>query len=178
MWLRLALPLGVFLLLVGLLYAGLERDPSVVPSPLIGKPAPAFALPALHEPGRTVSSDDLAGRAYLLNVWASWCPPCRDEHPVINGLAESGAIPVYGLNYKDRREDALRWLRRYGDSYADILHDPEGRLGLDLGVYKVPETFIIGPDGVIRYKHIGPLTDETVQREILPLVARLKRESS
>lgn len=177
MWLRLLLPLFMFLVLAGLLYAGLGRDPTVVPSPLIGKPAPAFALPALHEPQRTVQSTDLKGRAYLLNVWASWCPPCREEHPFISDLAESGEIPVYGLNYKDHREDALRWLRRYGDSYEDILHDPRGRLGLDLGVYKVPETFIIGPEGVVRYKHIGPINEKTVQEEILPLVAKLEQES-
>ncbi len=166
------LPLIGFLLLAALLGAGIwlakVRDPNAIPSPLIGKSAPAFELPALHEPGRTVRSEELLGQPYLLNVFGSWCPGCRDEHPVVERLARSGALPVIGFNWKDEREDALRWLSRFGDPYALIVVDFEGRTAIDYGVYGAPESFLISADGVVLYKHIGPLTWADVEREILP----------
>lgn len=166
------LPLIVFLLLTALLGAGIwlatVRDPNAIPSPLVGKPAPAFELPSLHEPERRVRSEELLGRPYLLNVFGSWCPGCRDEHPVIERLARSGRVPVVGFNWKDEREDALRWLARFGDPYALIVVDFEGRTAIDYGVYGAPESFLIGADGSVLYKHIGPITWTDVEREILP----------
>jgi cytochrome c biogenesis protein CcmG, thiol:disulfide interchange protein DsbE len=168
------LPLAVFLALATLLGAGIwlaqVRDPNAIPSPLVGRVAPGFMLPALHEPERMVDSRDLKGQPYLLNVFGSWCPGCRDEHPVVERLARSGALPVVGFNWKDEREDALRWLARYGDPYAEIAVDYEGRTAIDYGVYGAPESFLIGADGTVLYKHIGPLTWDAVQREILPRI--------
>ena len=169
------LPLFAFLLLAALLAAGIwlaqVRDPNAIPSPLIGKPAPAFSLPSLHEPDRTVDSSELKGRAYLLNVFGSWCPGCREEHPVVERLARSGQLPVVGFNWKDERADALRWLAQFGDPYALIVVDFEGRTAIDYGVYGAPESFLIGADGNIHYKHIGPLTWADVEAEILPRLA-------
>lgn len=175
MILRLVLPLLVFVMIGGLLYAGLGRNPDIVPSPLIDKPAPQFSLPLLNKPEQRVSRTDLLGRPYLLNVWASWCYACRLEHDVITDIARSGRVAVYGLNYKDRREDAQRWLDQFGNPYAFSLYDLEGRTAMDFGVYKAPETFIIDADGTIRYKHIGPLSPEIVQRDILPLIEKLEK---
>ncbi len=166
------LPLIVFLLLAALLGAGIwlttVRDPNAIPSPLVGRQAPAFELPSLHEPGRMVRSEELLGQPYLLNVFGSWCPGCRDEHPVIERLARSGRVPVVGFNWKDEREDALRWLNQFGDPYALIVVDFEGRTAIDYGVYGAPESFLIGADGSVLYKHIGPITWADVEREILP----------
>lgn len=173
MILRLLLPLTVFALIGGLLFMGLGRDPDIVPSPLIGKPAPEFTLPTLDDPDARVSRSDLLGQPYLLNVWGSWCYACRLEHDVISQLAESGRVPVYGLNYKDQREDARRWLDQFGNPYRMSLYDPEGRVSMDFGVYGAPETYIIDAGGTIRYKHIGPLTEAIVNDEILPLVDEL-----
>lgn len=178
MILRLALPLAVFLLIGGLLFAGLGRDPDIVPSPLIGKPAPAFTLPTLEDPQARVSREDLLGRPFLLNVWASWCYACRLEHDVITRLAESGRVPVYGLNYKDRRQDAQRWLDQFGNPYAFSLYDIEGRVAMDYGVYGAPETYIVDAEGSIRYKHIGPLTEDIVRQRILPLIAQLEADGA
>jgi cytochrome c biogenesis protein CcmG/thiol:disulfide interchange protein DsbE len=172
---RFALPLGVFLLLVLLLAVGLTLNPREVPSPLIGKNAPAFELPRLHEPANRFSPSELRGQVWLLNVWASWCASCRDEHPLLVDLARSRVVPVYGLNYKDKREDALRWLVQFGDPYVLSVVDLDGRIGIDYGVYGVPETYVIDKAGVIRYKQIGPLTPERLQTRILPLVAKLQR---
>jgi cytochrome c biogenesis protein CcmG/thiol:disulfide interchange protein DsbE len=166
------LPLVVFLLLACLLGAGIwlaaVRDPNAIPSPLVGKPAPAFELPSLHEPSRMVRSEELLGQPYLLNVFGSWCPGCRDEHPVIERLARSGRLPVVGFNWKDEREDALRWLAQFGDPYALIVVDFEGRTAIDFGVYGAPESFLIGADGRVLYKHIGPITWADIEQEILP----------
>jgi cytochrome c biogenesis protein CcmG, thiol:disulfide interchange protein DsbE len=166
------LPLVVFLLLACLLGAGIwlaaVRDPNAIPSPLVGKPAPAFELPSLHEPSRTVRSEELLGQPYLLNVFGSWCPGCRDEHPVIERLARSGRLPVIGFNWKDERADALRWLAQFGDPYALIVVDFEGRTAIDFGVYGAPESFLIGADGRVLYKHIGPITWADIEQEILP----------
>ncbi len=175
MW-RYLLPLGLFVGLVVLLGVGLKLDPREVPSPLIDKPAPAFSLPRLHQPAQTVGPADFKGRVWLLNVWASWCVSCRAEHPVLNQLARTGAVPLLGLNYKDQREDALQWLRERGDPYTVNAFDADGRVGIDWGVYGVPETFLIDKRGMIRYKHTGPLTPKVVQDEILPLVRKLNGE--
>jgi cytochrome c biogenesis protein CcmG/thiol:disulfide interchange protein DsbE len=172
---RFAIPVAVFVALVGLLYVGLGLDPREVPSPLIGKAAPHFELPQLHEATKTFSERDMLGKVWVLNVWASWCVSCREEHPVLLDLAASGAVPVYGLNYKDKREDGLAWLKGMGDPYKTSIFDFEGRVGIDYGVYGVPETYLIDKQGVIRYKRIGPLTPEIVKNTLLPLVKELDR---
>jgi len=168
--------LGIFIALVMLLAAGLTLNPREVPSPLVGKAAPPFELPLLRDPDKTFTTKERLGSVWLLNVWASWCVSCRDEHPVLLELAKTGAVPVYGLNYKDRREDGLRWLAAYGDPYRLSVVDPEGRIGIDYGVYGVPETYVIDKRGVIRYKQIGPVTREVLAQKILPLVGQLSRE--
>ena len=169
---RLAWTLGGFVALIVLLAVGLRLNPREVPSPLIGKPAPAFELPLLAAPDKTFSQKDMLGRVWVLNVWASWCAPCLVEHPQITRLA-AGAVPVVGLNYKDAREDALPWLARNGNPFVASVHDGTGRIALDYGVYGVPETYVIDRKGVIRYKHIGPLTADVVQKEMAPLVRKL-----
>lgn len=166
-----------FVALVAVLGIGLTLNPREVPSPLVGKAAPDFTLPLLHEPGKMFSAKEMAGRVWLLNVWASWCPPCLEEHPVITELAKSGAAPIVGLNYKDARGDALAWLKRNGDPFLVSVHDPAGRIGLDYGVYGVPETYVIDKRGVIRHKHIGPLTPDAAAKKIRPLLAKLHAES-
>ena len=168
---KLAWTIMGFALLVALLAAGLKLNPREVPSPLIGKPAPPFELPLLAAPDKTFSQKEMLGSVWILNVWASWCPPCLVEHPVITGLAKT--IPVVGLNYKDAREDALPWLKRNGDPYQLSVFDAAGRIAIDYGVYGVPETYVIDRRGVIRYKHIGPVTPEVVQKKIEPLVKEL-----
>jgi cytochrome c biogenesis protein CcmG/thiol:disulfide interchange protein DsbE len=170
---RYLLPLLVFAVLVGFLAVGLKLDPREVPSPLIDKPAPAFNLPRLDAPEQTMALHDLKGKVWLLNVWASWCVACRIEHPVLVELAGSGTVPIYGLNYKDRREDALAWLAKHGDPYLVSLSDTKGLVGIDFGVYGVPETFVIDKNGTIRLKHIGPVTLEVLRDTILPLVKKL-----
>jgi cytochrome c biogenesis protein CcmG/thiol:disulfide interchange protein DsbE len=172
---RYLLPLGVFGLLVVLLGVGLSLNPREVPSPLIGKPAPAFQLPQLHDPAKTFSPKELQGKVWILNVWASWCAACRDEHPVLTALAQSGIAPVYGLNYKDKHDEAIEWLKRYGDPYQVSLIDADGRVGIDYGVYGVPETYVIDKRGVIRYKRIGAVTTDIVKQKIVPLIAELNR---
>ena len=173
---KLAWTIVAFALLVALLAAGLGLDPREVPSPLIGKPAPHFELPLLAAPDKTFSQKDLLGKVWILNVWASWCPPCLVEHPVVTALAKSQIAPVIGLNYKDAREDALPWLERNGDPFQFSVFDAAGRIGIDYGVYGVPETYVIDKRGVIRYKQIGPVTREIVAQKILPLVGQLGRE--
>lgn len=166
-------PLILFILLGLLLAYGLKLDPRKIPSPLIGKSLPAFSQPTVADPARRVGRDELRGRVYLLNVWASWCVACRQEHPFLNELARNKTIPIIGLNYKDKREDALGWLGSLGDPYELSLADPDGRLGIDLGVYGVPETFVIDKEGVIRYKHIGPITPEAWDQKMAPLIKEL-----
>lgn len=167
------LPLALFLVLVGFLAVGLRLDPREVPSPLVGKPAPAFQTAALARPEVTIRRDDLLGRVWLLNVWASWCGACRDEHPVLVDYARRGGVPIYGLNYKDKREDGMGWLQQFGNPYTDSLFDPDGRIGIDYGVYGVPETFVIDRAGIIRYKHIGPITPAVLRDKIEPLLRQL-----
>ena len=172
---RFAIPIAIFVALLLLLGIGLKLDPREVPSPLIGKPAPHFELPELHQAARTFSERDMLGKVWVLNVWASWCVSCREEHPVLLDLAASGEVPIYGLNYKDRREDGLAWLKGMGDPYKLSIFDFDGRVGIDYGVYGVPETYVIDKSGVIRYKRIGPLTPEIVKEKVLPLVRELGR---
>lgn len=174
---RFGLPLVAFALLVLLLGMGLGLNPREVPSPLIGKAAPAFTLPQLHDPQKTFSPEEMKGRVWILNVWASWCPACRDEHPQFVDLAKTGAVPLVGLNYKDRREDGIAWLKRFGDPYQLSVYDFDGRVGIDYGVYGVPETYVIDRQGVIRYKQIGPVTPEIMQEKILPLVKDLSGDA-
>lgn len=172
---RFLLPLGIFAALVVLLAAGLTLNPREVPSPLIGKPAPPFELPLLQQPGKSFAPREMQGKVWVLNVWASWCAACREEHPVLADFAKSGAAPLYGLNYKDKREEAIAWLGRYGDPYAASIVDVDGRVGIDYGVYGVPETYVIDKAGVIRYKRIGPVTPAILNEKIVPLVAELNK---
>ncbi|MFZ4652128.1 MAG: DsbE family thiol:disulfide interchange protein [Rubrivivax sp.] len=171
--LKFLLPLALFIVLAGFLFVGLGLNPREVPSPLIDKPAPAFALPRLDDPSRTVRREDLAGKVWVLNVWASWCAPCQQEHPLVVDFARRVPVPVVGLNYKDRPGDARTWLERLGNPYAFTLIDFDGKVGIDYGVYGVPETFVIDGRGVIRYKHIGPLTAQALRERIEPLVRQL-----
>lgn len=171
---RFLIPLAVFLVLAVFLAVGLSLKPGEVPSPLIDKPAPSFRLAQLRDSGKTLAVEQLRGQVWLLNVWASWCAPCLEEHPHLLELSRSGAVPIIGLNYKDGREAALKWLAKHGDPYSTIVVDPDGRAGIDYGVYGVPETFVIDRHGVIRYKQIGPVTSEVLQEKILPLVRSLQ----
>ena len=171
--LRFLIPLALFAVLAWFLYAGLSLNPREVPSPLIGKPAPAFALPRLDDPTQTVKREDLLGKVWVMNVWASWCAPCREEHPLVVAFARERKVPVIGLNYKDRPGDARVWLERLGNPYAATLIDFDGRVGIDWGVYGVPETFVIDTKGQVRYKHIGPLTERAVRERIEPLLKQL-----
>ena len=170
---KLAWTLGGFIALVVVLAVGLRLNPREVPSPLIGKPAPPFELPLLNEPDKRFSQKDMLGKVWIMNVWASWCPPCLVEHPVVTRIARSGLAPVVGLNYKDTRDEALPWLKRNGDPFHLIVFDASGRIGIDYGVYGVPETYVIDRKGIIRYKHIGPLTADVVQKKVEPLVKEL-----
>ena len=167
------LPLGIFIVIVGFLAVGLKLDPKHIPSPFIGKPAPDFTLPELHDPAKQVSVADLKGQVWLLNVWASWCVSCRAEHEVVKRMVADNDVPVYGLNYKDERADAIAWLNQLGNPYIASLADTSGDVGIDWGVYGVPETFVVDKAGIVRYKQVGPLTDEVVQETILPLLKEL-----
>ena len=172
---RLWLVVASFLVLVALLAIGLRLNPREVPSPLIGKPAPAFELPLLHQPDKRFSQKDMLGAVWVMNVWASWCPPCLVEHPVVSELAASGVAPIVGLNYKDKRDEALRWLVQFGDPYVLSVADADGRIGIDYGVYGVPETYVIDRKGIIRYKHIGPLTPQVAEKKLRPLIQELSK---
>lgn len=170
-------PLGVFLVLLVLLYAGLYRDPREVPSPLIGKPAPAFRLSLVDDPAGALDQQQLKGHVYLLNVWASWCVSCREEHPLLVEFAKQHPVAIYGLDYKDQRPAAMAWLARFGNPYKAAVFDPEGRTGIDYGVYAVPETFVVDKKGTIRFKQIGPFTPEILSNTLLPLLTQLEAES-
>ncbi len=169
---RFVIPLVVFGALVVFLAIGLTRDPREVPSPLVGKPAPAFSLSTLADPTRVLTPADLRGKVWLLNVWASWCVACRQEHPLLVEFARTHRVPIIGLDYKDKRDDALAWLMRFGNPYAASVVDADGRTGIEYGVYGVPETFLIDQEGIIRYKRIGPLTAEALRDEVMPLIRR------
>jgi cytochrome c biogenesis protein CcmG/thiol:disulfide interchange protein DsbE len=169
------LPLAVFLALAAFLLRGLWLNPREVPSPLIGKPAPLIEKARLDATTQTWSSRSLDGQVWILNVWASWCAPCRVEHPLFNELAGRKLVPIVGLNYKDAPDNARKWLADLGDPFSVTVIDYDGRLGIDYGVYGVPETFVIDKKGVIRYKHIGPVTPEAMRDKIVPLVQELGR---
>ena len=168
------LPFGIFAGLVVLLGIGLTLDPRKVPSPLIGKSMPSFELTRLHDAQRTVSDSDIRGQVSVLNVWGTWCAGCRAEHQALMRLARTGQAPIIGLNWKDDRQLAQQWLRDLGNPYAMTGFDEDGRVAIDWGVYGAPETFVVDADGVVRYKHIGALTDELVDNKILPLIKDLK----
>lgn len=169
-------PFVIFIVLAGFLLVGLGLKPREVPSPLINKPAPAFNLPQLHDPSKQFSNKEMLGQVWLLNVWASWCVSCRQEHPILMNLARQNIVPIYGLDYKDKPENGLGWLSNGGNPYVLSASDMEGRVGIDYGVYGVPETYVIDKQGVIRYKEIGPVTEENLKNKILPLVAELQKK--
>jgi cytochrome c biogenesis protein CcmG, thiol:disulfide interchange protein DsbE len=170
---RYLLPLLVFLVLVGFFAVGLNLNPREVPSPLIGKPVPAFSLPRLDDASKKFASQDMKGKVWIVNVWASWCAPCRQEHPLVNDMVKLGGVPVVGLNYKDKPENARAWLTELGNPFVATASDLEGLTGIEFGVYGVPETFVIDQAGVIRLKHIGPLTPEALKGKILPMLKTL-----
>lgn len=175
---RFIAPLVVFIVLVIFLGVGLKLDPREVPSPLIGKPVPAFSLPQLADPNKTFSQEDLKGKVSLFNVWASWCVSCRQEHPLLVSLSKENIVPIYGLNYKDNREDGLAWLSSLGNPYALSVQDADGKVGINFGVYGVPETFVIDKQGIIRHKHTGPITPDAWQKTLLPLIVQLQKEGA
>jgi cytochrome c biogenesis protein CcmG/thiol:disulfide interchange protein DsbE len=172
--LKLGLPIGIFLILVAFLFIGLGLNPREVPSPLIDKPAPEFTLPSVADPDQQVSLADLTQDVSLFNVWASWCVSCRQEHPLLVELSRQGVVPIYGLNYKDDRTDAVRWLDALGDPYRASAFDADGRVGIDWGVYGVPETFVVDRQGIIRHKHTGPVTPQVWEQELLPVIRQLR----
>jgi cytochrome c biogenesis protein CcmG/thiol:disulfide interchange protein DsbE len=174
---RFLFPLALLLVLVWFLGRGLHLDPREVPSPLINKPAPDFALDQLEKPGTVIRRDDMLGKVWLLNVFASWCVACREEHPLLVEFSKSKMLPIYGLNYKDDRMAGLKWLSTFGNPYDAAIYDHDGRVGIDYGVYGVPESFLIDAKGVIRYKQIGPFTVEAIETKLIPLVQQLKKEA-
>jgi len=173
---RALIPFVIFIIMAGFLFKGLFLNPREVPSPLVGKPAPAFSLPQLDQPGKTFAPKDMLGQVWLFNVWASWCGACRDEHPLLVELAQSGVVPVVGMDYKDTASEAKRWLNERGNPYLLSVVDADGRVGIDYGVYGVPETYVIDKAGVIAYKQIGPVTLASLRDDILPLVKRLQAQ--
>lgn len=170
---RFLLPVAIFAVLAGLLGWGLTRDPREVPSPLIGKPAPEFTAPTLLDPAKTFSTRDYLGKVWVLNVWASWCVACRAEHEYVTQLANLNLVPVVGLDYKDKATDARAWLRQLGNPYTVIPTDEKGQIGIDWGVYGVPETFLVDRNGMIAYKHIGPITADSLRDIIVPKIKEL-----
>ena len=171
---RYVLPAVAFAILVGFFWVGLRLNPGEVPSPLIGKPAPAFELPELSDASRMISNETLRGQPALLNVWATWCAGCRLEHDLLLAIAAEGKVPIYGLNYRDERAAALEWLRQLGNPFKAVAYDPEGTVSIDWGVYGAPETFLIDPDGVVVYKHIAPLTLDDWREEFLPRIRAMR----
>lgn len=168
------LPLLVFLVLVGVFIVGLTKDPSRIPSPLVGNPAPEYSLPSLHDPAQQSGSADFAGKTALVNIWATWCPGCRQEHPFLMELAAENTVPIYGLNWRDNRPDALQWLQALGDPYQTSAFDVDGRVGIDWGAYGAPETFLVDSNGNVVHKHIAPLTREIWERDFLPKIEQLE----
>ena len=172
---RFLLPLGIFFALLTLLGAGLRHDPQEIPSPLIGKPAPAFSLPPLGQPDQRFGPEAMKGKVWLLNVWASWCAPCRQEHALLLDLAQRDIVPIVGLNYMDAPADGARWLIQHGNPYRTTVVDAKGKVGIDYGVYGVPETYVIDQRGIVRLKLTGPVTAEALEKKVLPLVKELQR---
>jgi cytochrome c biogenesis protein CcmG/thiol:disulfide interchange protein DsbE len=174
--LLLALPLAGFMALLAMFWQGLGNDPTLLPSVLINKPLPGFQAVRLDNPQQTVSTTDLKGEISLLNVWATWCPTCRAEHEFLNTLKQQG-IAIYGVNYKDERDKALRWLDSLGNPYLINIADAEGQLGIDLGVYGAPETFLLDTEGVIRYRHVGALDTDVWQQQFVPRIKTLQESN-
>ncbi len=172
---RYFLPLAIFFTLVFFLWRGLSLDPKAIPSALLNKPAPDFSLPQLHAPEKKFTAAEMKGQVWLLNVWGSWCVSCRYEHPVLNELAKQQLLPIIGLNWKDKPEDARAWLAKFGNPYLLSVSDAEGRVAIDYGVYGAPESYIIDKAGMIRYKYTGPISPEDLQKVILPLIQELKK---
>ena len=172
---KLLIPLAIFLVIAVFLGVGLTRDPRKLPSTMIDRPAPQFTLKQVSALDKTFSPADMKGQVWLLNVWASWCVSCRIEHPLLVELAKANVVPVIGLNYKDKVPEGIAWLAQNGDPYKLSIVDADGRVGIDWGVYGVPETFVVDKEGVIRYKQIGPLTVEALEKKILPLVRDLRK---
>ncbi len=170
------LPLVLFLAIAGFLAKGLTLDPSQLPSPLIDKPAPVFTSTLLPESAGEFDSASMQGQVWVLNVWASWCGPCVQEHPVLKALVNQRDVPLVGLNYKDDPADALAWLGQLGDPFSHLLGDEQGDVGLDWGVYGVPETFVIDREGRVRYKHVGPIAPEDLEKKVLPIIDELQKE--
>ena len=168
--LKFFLPAALFVGLVGIFYAGLYRDPTLVPSPFIGKAAPAFDLPTLYDPEQRITEDVFLGQVSLLNVWASWCPGCAQEHEMLNSIAHDGAVPIVGLNWKDDGQPAKQWLQQRGNPYTAVAVDRDNVTGIDWGVYGAPETFLIDANGIIQYKLIGPMTPEVWKQEFVPRI--------
>ena len=173
--LRFLIPLALFVVLAGFLLRGLFLNPREVPSPLINKPAPQFSLAQLAQPEQPFAPKDMQGQVWLLNVWASWCVACRQEHPLLVELAKRKAVPIIGLNYKDKPDAATGWLAQFGNPYDLSVKDIDGRVGIDYGVYGVPETFLIDKSGVIRFKQIGPITEEVWTKKMQPLIEELRK---
>lgn len=171
---RYLVPITVFIIMAAFLYAGLSRDPRHVPSPLIGKPVPAFRLPSLREPGTMLTEESLKGNVSLVNIWASWCVSCRAEHALLMDLSRNTDIPIVGFNYKDKMRDALKWLKDWGDPYSQIVFDPDGKAALDWGVYGTPETFVVDKQGIIRHKHVGPIDAQVLGSDLMPLIKQLQ----
>ena len=171
--LKFVIPLVLFLGLAVFFAIGLTRDPREIPSPFIGKAAPAFKLEQLADEKLAFTPEEMKGKVWLLNVWASWCVACRVEHPLLVEMSKQKLVPIVGLNYKDKRDEGLQWLKRFGNPYSLSAYDVEGKVGIDYGVYGVPETFVIDKQGVIRHKHIGPVTAEALEKTILPLIRKL-----
>jgi len=175
-WLPLAVVFALGVLLAAGVWMSRNPDREALPSPLIGKPAPSFRLPVLHEPGRLVTDTELRGAPYLLNVWGSWCPACRDEHPVLTRFAETRRVRVVGYNWKDEHADAMRWLEQFGNPYWLVLADVEGKSAIDWGIYGAPETFLVDGAGIVRWKFVGPLTDAVIAEQLLPQLARIEQD--
>ena len=172
--LRFVIPVAIFALIAWFLLKGLGKDPREIPSPLVGKAAPAFALPVLDSPGTEWTPEQMRGKVWLLNVWGSWCAGCKVEHPLLNELAKAGTVPIVGLAWKDKPENSAAWLAKFGNPYEVVVSDLAGRVAIDYGVYGAPETFLIDKAGVVRHKHVGPLTPEALRDRVMPLVRQLQ----
>ncbi len=172
---RYFLPLAIFFGLLWFLYTGFSLNPREIPSALINKSAPAFELAQLHAPEKKLGAGDMKGQVWLLNVWGSWCVSCRYEHPFLNELAKEQVLPIIGLNWKDKPEDAKAWLVKFGDPYKISVSDLDGRVAIDYGVYGAPETFVIDAAGMIRYKHTGPIDADVLRDKLLPVIRGLKK---
>lgn len=171
-------PLGISAGLVALFVIGLGLNPRLIPSPLIDKPAPAFSLPKLYKPDEVFRQTDLKGEVSLFNIWATWCPSCKQEHPVLTQIAKTNEVPIYGLYYKDDPALGVDWLKRYGDPYRANAVDVDGRVGIEWGAYGTPETFVIDQQGIIRHKHVGPMSWKDWQETLLPLIRKLREQGA